>query len=96
MFFSPGLNLDHLEIFFASTAFRTSPSERHVFPPGTWWDTVFRPTLLFLVNEATDHAHVSLHGFCQSTLLTRGCAFSHFLLQSETRGEMLKFDNDDD
>lgn len=54
-------NLDHIEVFLPSPAVRTSPGQRNVFPQRTGLDPLVRPPRGFIVDEAADQTHVTLH-----------------------------------
>ena len=52
------LDFDQFKVIFAGTAFRANPVDRHVFPAGAGLDAFIGYAHGFVVDEATDQAHV--------------------------------------
>lgn len=63
-----GLNLYHLKIILGRTAFGAGPVRWHIFPAGTWWDTVSEPTSFLVVDKSTNHTHIFFHGIILSVV----------------------------
>ncbi len=91
---------DHLEIFLARAAFRTSPVHGHVFPARAGRNTLIGQTSGFIVNPATDQAHPCLIGLLgilvitHSTALKVKCSADYvnaFLVQIQSPPVVLSF-----
>src|SRR4051812_4047947 len=55
------LELDHLEVFLARTAFGACPVGRNIFPPRPWRNAFVGRSLGLVVYPAADEAHVFFH-----------------------------------
>jgi len=56
-----GCLFDQFKVFLANTTIRTEPVFRNIFPLGSRSNTVIRPAVLFIVNQATDNTFPLAH-----------------------------------